>query len=1446
MAENDPALSPYAKAQLFASRHDAAERDRGAKSVLQRISEDKRDIAYEEEKRKGYMRKYVMPLVNPYSPSRKEKARQVASEVKDTEDRAWIMSKVMQASQVLGKKKREDWNNSNFLQRWGDKLMEIPEAFLEGANEIAEAHKGLGRVLGGSDTDAGEMKYRDLMEAAYQYGDPKKTKEDNIAFKTLIGGAKLAPQILVGKAAYSIGGGAGLATQAGLQMFPATRGRLISEGVDPTAANTISSLTSAFGGAVEAAVPVPGVGRSGLGGVGKEVIGSAAAKLGAKGLKKKIAGTAGSAAAEYLGEVGEEFVQAGGEAVGSLAGGVVSGQTSGRSLAEVPREALAGARESALPLLPITMLGGGARIAGDVQAAKARAEIIEFADKNRAPSRKKWKELGLPAEEGVHAKQRLEYTKALADSYRAIDEIQVSVEKDVSAGEEVAIPDQPAELVEGIADIPDETAAIDARVEKVAAAKQARKADEKQKPPPSMAKTEAAVEPAVVDDKTTQQGIADLLAGESGAVPIGRVVDDTVAGMEHERAVEAMKSPDPEHEAAYVKSNVSEKGDKFWKRISNRLSLLGQATVRANKYIPNFGAKWKSAQESFRLLREAPIAARSWAARQVSSVIAKENEELGPTQVDLLERYLVTKNQIRSLDMVGEGVDKKTGERIGLVSKPEPLRHRVKSREAAAKYERQLRTLVEATPKVKAALDRRGKMVGDLVLRLVEELGMNPAMLDDVESYVHQEVLLYRNAMRIGQERQTGAAGWMRKRITGPISLDAEFDYNTSYIAPELAWMASAYEKLIKKDYNNALEKYSKTDEFTKQAESEERSLGSVARENGHTVTSRRKLFGNMKAGLTSSIQEQYSQAVQEDLNMTDEEVDLAVGGTGAEILVMPTEIVNQIKHDGQIKEPDFVEEVSKAMRNSWKAFMLIGPKNFTGHQLRNFVGDLDPVLATDFGMVKHMGRALKEVLDLQNLSKPQSKDSLNAERYGVIGSGQIAAEMGDVGAIDITKPGFGKYLSKNPLKTYTRVARGATEGRENILRYTAYLRYLEQLKSGKLSHYGAAMESTVKIIQEELGDEAAAAHMARNLLGDYSNLSMMGNWLRDHLLYFWSFCEINATRYPKILHNAFKSGKGRTATGAVLAKIAVFRIAQMNGALWVWNNLMYPMIWGEDDEEKLGDYDRNGSHILIGPNSDGTLNVFRNVGSFGELLSWFGVNEAASLLPRAIDGKIDWSDIGKEVLTAPLEKFISLLRPDYKAVAEVVGGKSYFPDPFNPRQVDRGEAAANIYGLSDELRQLKGAVTGNGQRWRNHYLKRFAVGVVDPGAAALSEMYSLRDDFLKQEGKAKPGVGYISEYKPGRDAAINDDKEAFFDWRTKFLEKHGAYKGGEKFWKHQGGPDPVSDSLNEYDRWKFGHEYLNTGQRERFRVAKEFSAKLQSRMSLWWVEAAKEKKNGF
>ncbi len=1477
MANGSAGLSELARFNWLARQEDEKREKRKDDDVRKRIATDKRDLQYEEEKHEKYIQKYVLPLLNPYSPSRKEAARKVSREVRDSQDRKWIMEKVMHGSELIGKKKRKDFQDAGFLERWGDKLMEIPEAFLEGSNLMAESAKGLGRVLGGAlggegDRDKKELRYRGFLEEAYEYGEPGKTKEDNAAFKALTGGAKIAPQLLTGKAAFSIAGKAGLASQAGASMFAPQRSRLMSEGVDEAAANTIAGLTSAFGGIVETAVPIPGVGKSGLGRAGGEAVGELAKKLGLGAAGRKIAKTAGSVGAEYLGEVGEEFVQAGGEALGSLVGAQHEDKLSGRSLSEIPQEALGAARESVLPLAPISLLGGGGRIAGNVQQARTRAAVERFAKENKAPSRKEWKELGLPMEPGTQqvppTKVRLGYVKKLADAYGALDELS---DEQKPSEQEIAVPTAPAEMMEAVAETPDQpTAPVEqdpagrVRVEPESGDLKARLLEARERigepaeptqetrdlraqllearnrlsepAPPApveeggdeVSDSEAAelkeLSGQVADEATIRQNIADLIAGESGALPIGTVIDDTVAGLPPEAGREAVKSPDPENERRLAKANVPAVREKFWKRLSGRVAELGRTFVRADVHIPNFGDKWVVANTWMRLKRAAQPSAFNRALGNVAKVLRTPGQELGPDQSLLLERYLVTSNQLRSLYM----------------ETPEPRRHGVKSIEAAEAYMEQLRVLVSETPKVQAALKRRGEITAALAQELHAAGLLNESALDDVESYVHQEVLLYRNAMRRG----SAGKGFMKERVTGPEALDEEFDYNTSYLGPEVQWMTHAYEALLKNEYDHVIEeKYDRYEEFSAKALEEGKSIGNIARGEGYEVTRARKLYGSKVSSISGIVMDQYTQAMYQNEGLSEEEIDINEGPDSARMIALPKEIMAQLDEDALANKRGIKEitgDIHKDAMRSWKAWTLTNPMRIIGYNARNFLGDIDPILAANPGAILEIAQSLKDIKSLSDPAKEQRPETLASMKYGVMGSGVTKGEIGSVGELPIfsgLRKGLGKYASKNPFMAYIRVARAGTEARENLLRHATFLNYLKKVKSGDLKHYGASRASAVKIIQRHFGDEAAAAHLARNLLGDYGNLSMMGQLWRDHLLPFWSYTEVNMKRYPLILKNSFHSGKGRTATGAVLSKIATVRIAQMYGMTWLWNNMMYPLIFGEDDEEKLGDYDRNTMYILTGHNSDGTVRVFRSVGSLSELLEWVGVNEALSLIPQAMNGQIDWSDVGKEVATAPLEKMISLLHPGIKAAYELLSGKSLFPDPFNQRPQEPDMAVANIFGLRDEVKAIKGAVGGTGERARNNYWQKFlGQGVVDPRAAALGEMYGLRESFFKQKGISIPSSGVISEYKIARDAAIRDDKGAFLDWKENFIERHGVAKASEKFWRHQESIDPISDSMNADDRWEFEYRYLNTGQRARFRVAREFSGELRDRMTFWWM----------
>ncbi len=1460
---DNPVLSDLARFRMLASREASEQsqklKDENRKEALRRVKRAQREAAYEDEERERHIKKYVVPLMNPYTPTRRAAQRKVAREVKDPDKRMWILDRAIRGSDLIGKKKRADFDDMNFIQRLARKVHEIPEAFFEGSAEMAESYKSLGRVIGGGDRDKKELVFRDYLEGAYLSGDPGKSSRDTLAHKAVKGTAGIAPQVLSGIASYKIAGKIGIAATAGTQDFSGQRERLMREGVGETGSNVLAALTSTGTGVIESMIPVPGGGKSGVGGIGREVGFAAAKKLGLKGMKAKAGGIAGGVLAEFAGEVGgEEFAQAGLGAASSLAGAAVSGQTEGRRLAEIPEEALAGAGEALLPMAGISLIGGGGQASKAVQSAKTRRTIIRLAKENKAPSRREQKEMGLPYIKS--APDRLKNVQEMALGYHQMAKAEreaTAVDKRQLSEEKVDVPEAPAEFTEAVAETPSEQGSFRDEFAPVSETEKLDRTlqDEKNRVVNLAdglvdAKAEAQKEPSENDtDADMQQAVADFLADESGAMPIGQVfIDDAVAGLQGETAANAIKSPDKEHEAALARSNAPSTRPGVGTRVLGMMKTFGKAAVRANKHIPNTGKEWELAREVWRLKRASQAAGRQMAVNKIAQILRTPEMELGPTQMLLFERYLVASDQLRALYRMDSEANPETGE-MELVSKPEPLRHRLKSVGAGEAYVQQLKELVARTPKVAAALEMRGQIVRSLAEKLVKAGKLNESALEDVESYVHHQVLLYRNAFRQGQGE---GKSWMKKRVIGPKSLGKDFDYNTSYIEPEMAWMANAYSKLFDHEYHKAIdEKYNKAEEYIAKAKESDRSLGSIARENKHTAVRKRLLYGSSASGVESVIQAMFEQQVAEDSNMTDEEVDLAVGGNGSEIMVLPDEIVAQLHEDSLAERSNELQQIKKDMVKAWKAWTLLNPKRIIGYNLRNISGDIDPVIAVDPMILKYVGKSMAEMTSLLDPTKEQSKDVQNTLQYGVLGSGFAVGELSEAGDLpifkEVGKRGFGRYTSWNPITAYTRMAKAGTELRENVLRHASYLRHLELIKEGKISHYGASWESAVKEIQKYLGDEAAAAHMSRNLLGDYGNLSQLGNAMRSNAVPFWSFVEVNMTRYPKILVNAFKSGKSVTATGVSLSTIATARIASLWGSTWIWNNYIYPLLTGDwEAEEGLGDFGANGMHIITGRNSDNTIRVYRNIGALGDLMEWFGINEVASMVPRAVDGQIEWSEIGREVVTAPLEKIIRLLGPHYKAVAEMVGGQSYFPDPTDPRPQDRDEAVANVFGLSNELNSLKGKVLESGEHSDKHYWKKYlGASVIDPRTSDLFTMYNLKDAYYKSIGKERPGAKVISEYKNARDAAINDNKRAFFDWRARFIEKHGRRKATDRFWRHQKRVDPFGPgSMSKADRIGF-HRFLKTGQREQLRNARELSAAITVKQALWWREAARADQKG-
>jgi hypothetical protein len=1431
------ALSDLAEFNYLSKQERERERDRSRGSILERIKQDRKeleDLERNEAKRKKIlMEKYVWPLVDAHDVRRRQAAERISREITSKEERIEIAKIVAEVSEAMGWQKRRDWNKKSFMRRFGEKLYELPEGYARGSWGIAERLTGLGRAVGGADDDQKAMVFRQLVESAYQSGNPEKSKEDNFAQRALRGGAEIAPQIVLGATAYGMGGAPALGTEAAAEAFAPVRQRLIAEGVSPGYADVVGTATAGSIGAAETLVPVPFLGRSKFGKAGGRMLEKGGEFLAKRGLigetGKRAIGHAGRAAGEYAGETFEEGIQGGAEAAGSLVGTLETREFEGRTPIEIPEEFAEGVEEAALPMLPVSLLGGGMMFAQSMQSEAAREQIKKWAQEKHTPSRREWKKAGLPPGAGVTVSERKKAVKQAAEAiYRAE---QAAVEP---AAEEV-----PAAAPEGAftrQEPTQETRELRGRLE--------------------AAIRKAAAIPKEIDESTEEtkeedslkQDVADFLAEEAGMLPFKELEEpDEIAGETGQAALDLLKSDNPEHDRRVEKADVADPSDiSFVKKTLDVIKQVGRSFTRAKMEIPST-PEFAPAREVFRLIKAIPAASQQEVIKSLSEVVTKN--KLGPTQLKLFKRYLLTRNQRRTLMRVSKEDTSKLD--------PGPRRYGFKSIEEVEERERALTALVESTPKVKRAFLDRGRIVEDLVSRMVEEGVIGEDALDDVEGYMHQQIDKEKYMVKyVSSKLGQGKKGFQKKRLHGMEELGEELDPNTSYFKPEATWMSGAYSALeVRRLAGMLIEHYDRFGDFIEEAQKSGVHVNKIAKDNGYEVVRKKKFLGYIaNPSVDEAIMDEAEDMQADELGMTDEEVGIAQGEQEASDLVaMPKEIVAQMEADNRAAKPGWIFRIAKDINSFWKHMILMMPHIVVGYQLRNYLGDLDPLLAVLPQATIQQKRAFKQLKQLQDPTEPLDKVVKTSLDLGVIGSGFGGTELGRVAAHPLFRKLAGikdKSLILKPINWYVEKATAFTQARENLLRHSAFLTYKKLLDDGKGLediNTGAAKEADIREIQSAFGNDIAAGHMARELFIDYGNLSEMNQVLRDYLLPFWSFVAGNTKRVPMVLSNLWKTGGRSKRLGPILGRVAVLRMFRMYAAMQIFNNFVWPVISGEDDEAKLSLARRAIPHLWIWKFKDGRPALFNRVGSLGDFMEWFGASEALHNLPRLANGQLDWKEMAVDTPKAALQKLIGLLRPEIKAPIEVITGKSLYPEATSGRTVDRGELLFGSVGLNEAYRAAKGRALGTGERAGKDYWMRYFIKPIDPGEEALSDIYEFRDLYLKSVGKFKKGSYPISAMAPAHAAARAGNKDAFMEWAAGHLEKEGLEAGGKKFIGYLQRLDPLKKAgMNEKDRYVFEYKFLkNDQQRDRLQQARNHVSVLRDRMLLWYSEARKNAREG-
>lgn len=486
-------------------------------------------------------------------------------------------------------------------------------------------------------------------------------------------------------------------------------------------------------------------------------------------------------------------------------------------------------------------------------------------------------------------------------------------------------------------------------------------------------------------------------------------------------------------------------------------------------------------------------------------------------------------------------------------------------------------------------------------------------------------------------------------------------------------------------------------------------------------------------------------------LEREDVRQQLMVGGP-KETWIIRSNLAQALNNIRPFHDTDAVDNIWTKGQQSWKQWILLNPIRFLRYNVNNMSGDTDIAFAYDPQIVKGAVQAAKDLAKYfrGNASKPLEDEILRLTKLGVIGSTLRVAEIPD-----INEAGAFRFLTEgklNPgqkvINRYWTSVRGFTDWRENILRLSA-VRYFDKRLAENPGEpvYAASRRSEIDAIQDS---RQRSAKLARELIGDYGNISKGGVWMRRHLIPFYSWIEINAPRYYRLLKNAphegQAQGRGRrlSAVGAKKTGMFILKANVLFVLANLWNHLFFP-----DEEEELG-RERRQLHLILGRREDGTIRSLRFEGALSDALEWFNLQDYPSDIADLLANRKDILDQGAEFVKAPVERIVNSWEPFSKTIFETFLKRSTYPTVFEEgasfaartRPVrDRAEHVARTFSLD----RLYNRVTGKPRRRTGNMLDDLMGSILlystDPGQAAFWQTRDMVSDYLEESGQERADI---------------------------------------------------------------------------------------------------------
>lgn len=532
--------------------------------------------------------------------------------------------------------------------------------------------------------------------------------------------------------------------------------------------------------------------------------------------------------------------------------------------------------------------------------------------------------------------------------------------------------------------------------------------------------------------------------------------------------------------------------------------------------------------------------------------------------------------------------------------------------------------------------------------------------------------------------------------------------------------------------------------------------------------------FMAMLSETLDAIESKPKKEIQDELRLFIKQAfDESKHFAGAEFrMVIPEGIAKTL--DGHyfydIDKEGIIGTASAKAMGLWKQYILTNPLRFMKYNMNNTSGDLDIVIASHPAI---LGQVKGTIRDLnRNLKGRESEEMRWAAKYGVVDSGFAPNEVADVDIAPLLRELTGAR-DINVVRKYFHGAREVTRYRENILRLAAFKYFLKHPEK-----MGASISNELRQLNDPI---QIAAKKARELLGDYGNLTELGTYMRKHTHPFWSWMEINAPRYWRLLKNSMNEGSG-IKTGARMGAIGATRAGLMVGKRFIqmglfmgvvsaWNQIVFP-----DEEAQMTDKERRQLHLLLFKRPNGEMVSIRIQGAYSDALDWVGMEDAWWKIQDLMAGKKDIKTIAEEMAKSPVNKLAQGIRPDIKTGAEIATGKRLYPDIFEPRQIrDRTEHALKSVSLDIPYRHVAGKPTRGWEEAENALFYS-----TDPGESAYFDLVEKKFDWLRKMGKEYTG-GETTEKQDAlyyyKKARMYGDKEAEKKYLSEYLNLGGTGK---------------------------------------------------------------------